>query len=118
MRIAIASDGKQVSEHFGHCMGFNIFDIENEKVINEAFKANPGHRPGFLPKFLKELNVDAIISGGMGETAQQLFNENGIKVYTGVKGYCEDAVKKYITGDLQSTGSVCTEHQHAGDCNS
>ena len=35
---------------------------------------------GYLPVFLKEQKADVIIAGGMGETAQELFNENGIEV--------------------------------------
>lgn len=29
MKIAVASEGKMVTEHFGHCEGFAIFEIEN-----------------------------------------------------------------------------------------
>lgn len=28
MKIAIASDGKYVSRHFGHCEGFTIYEVE------------------------------------------------------------------------------------------
>ena len=53
----------------------------------------------------------------MGETAQQLFNENNIEVVVGAEGFCDDVVQKYINGELKSTGSVCTEHEHEGHCN-
>ena len=29
MKIATASDGINISGHFGHCEGFHIFEIEN-----------------------------------------------------------------------------------------
>jgi predicted Fe-Mo cluster-binding NifX family protein len=116
MKIAAASEGKLVSGHFGHCEGFNIYEVEDNKVKNSAFIQNPGHRPGFLPVFLKEKGVDVIISGGMGETAQQLFAENGIKVVVGAEGGADEVVEKYLKGQLVSTGSVCSEHQHEGHC--
>ncbi|MFZ7119634.1 MAG: NifB/NifX family molybdenum-iron cluster-binding protein [Eubacteriaceae bacterium] len=117
MKIAVASDGKSVSGHFGHCEGFTTYEIKEDKTINKEFVSNPGHRPGFLPVFLKELKVDIIIAGGMGGTAQQLFNENSIQVVVGATGLCDEAVEKYLNGQLQSTGSICSEHQNEGNCN-
>lgn len=116
MKIAVSSDGKKVSGHFGHCEGFTIYEGEQGGALNRSFTPNPGHRPGFLPVFLKDLAVNVIISGGMGETAQDLFNENGIEVVVGAEGFSDDVVQKYINGELKSTGSVCTEHEHEGDC--
>ncbi|MBU3160725.1 NifB/NifX family molybdenum-iron cluster-binding protein [Clostridium frigoris] len=110
MRIAVASEESKVSGHFGYCEGFTIYEVEDGKSISNSFTANPGHKPGYLPVFLKELNVDIIIAGGMGETAQNLFNENGIEVVVGAQGLSDDAVQKYISGKLKSTGSVCHEH--------
>lgn len=114
MKISVASDRKNVSGHFGHCEGFTIYEAEEGKELKKSFVQNPGHRPGFLPVFLKDLNVNVIIAGGMGETAQNLFNENGIEVVVGASGLCDDVVNQYINGQLKSTGSVCTEHE--GNC--
>lgn len=116
MIISIASDGKLVSGHFGHCEGFATYEVEEGKVLNKDFVQNPGHRPGFLPVFLKELGANVIIAGGMGEAAQQLFNENGIEVVVGASGVCDDLLQRYIKGELKSTGSICREHQHEGHC--
>ncbi|MTI70879.1 MAG: dinitrogenase iron-molybdenum cofactor [Firmicutes bacterium] len=116
MKIAIASDGKNVSGHFGHCKGFEIIEVENSDIKSKNFLENPGHKPGFLPKFLSEKNIDVIISGGMGAKAQVLFNENNIKVVTGAKGEVDSVVKNYIKGNLTSTDEVCNRHEHEGDC--
>jgi hypothetical protein len=32
MKIAVASEGKMVTEHFGHCEGFTIFEAENKQI--------------------------------------------------------------------------------------
>jgi predicted Fe-Mo cluster-binding NifX family protein len=117
MKIAVASEGKMVSGHFGHCEGFTIYEVADNKIEGKGFTQNPGHRPGYLPVFLKEKGVNAIISGGMGETAQQLFTENGIKVVVGAEGESDAIVEKYLNGHLLSTESVCHEHQYEGHCN-
>lgn len=117
MKVAVASDGIMVSGHFGHCEGFTMYDIDHVEVVDKAFISNPGHKPGFLPVFLKENKTNVIIAGGMGETAQQLFIENGIDVFVGARGNVDDIVNQFIGGVLKSTGSVCTEHSHEGYCN-
>lgn len=116
MKIVIASEGNQVSGHFGHCEGFTMYEVQEGKALEKTFVPNPGHRPGFLPVFLKNLQTNVIISGGMGETAQELFKQNGIEVVVGASGFSDDLVQSYLNGKLKSTGSVCREHQHEGEC--
>lgn len=117
MRIAVASEGNKVSGHFGHCEGFTIFDVDNGNIVSKEDVKNPGHKPGFLPEFLKGKNVDVIISGGMGEKAQDLFKNNNIDVVVGAEGLADDEVKRFISGSLKSTGSVCSKHEYEGHCN-
>ena len=112
MKIAIASEGSIVSQHFGHCEGFTIYYVENGTATTKHFVPNPGHKPGYLPVFLREQNVDVIIAGGMGEAAKDLFVENGIEVFVGVDGQSDTAAQQYAKGLLKSTGTICTEHNH------
>lgn len=116
MKIAVASEGKMVTEHFGHCEGFAIFVAEDNQIKSKEFIPNPGHKPGFLPNFLNEKGVNVIISGGMGGGAVEIFNEHGIEVVTGASGNAESAANNYLQGNLKSSGSVCHEHQHADEC--
>lgn len=116
MRIAIASEGKNVTEHFGHCVNFLIYDVKNGKITNEESIPNPGHKPGFLPNFLADRGINVIISGGMGEGAIDIFNKRNVEVVVGASGDGETAVKNYLNKDLKTTGSVCHGHQHHGEC--
>jgi predicted Fe-Mo cluster-binding NifX family protein len=116
MKIAVASEGQNVSQHFGHCEGFTLFDTKEKQITGKEFVANPGHKPGFLPVFLNERGVNVIIAGGMGQGAVDIFNEKGIDVITGASGEAKDAVDSYLQGKLKSTGSVCHEHQHSDEC--
>jgi predicted Fe-Mo cluster-binding NifX family protein len=112
MKIAVASEGSRVSAHFGHCEGFTTYSVENGEATNKQFVPSPGHKPGYLPVFLREQNVDVIIAGGMGEAAKDLFVENGIEVFVGVDGQSDIAAQQYAKGLLKSTGTICTEHNH------
>jgi len=116
MKIAVASEKEMVTEHFGHCESFSIFDTENNQIIKSESIPNPGHKPGFLPNFLNDLGVNVIISGGMGGGAIEIFNEKGIEVIIGAKGNARAAAELYLQGMLKSTGSVCHDHQHHDEC--
>lgn len=110
MKIAVAGKNKQVAEHFGYCDTFFIYTSKNREIINSDDIANPGHKPGFLPNFLNELGVNVIIAGGMGSYAVEIFNSHQIEVIIGASGDCQEAAKKYLSGEMESTGTVCHEH--------
>lgn len=112
MKIAVASDKNTVSQHFGFCEEFQVFHTENSKIIKEDSLENPGHKPGFLPNYLNENGVNVIIAGGMGGAAVNIFNERNIEVIIGAEGPSKEAAEAYLKGDLESTGSVCHDHDH------
>lgn len=116
MKIAVACDNKNVSEHFGHCEGFQLFTVEDGKVTESQFYQNPGHKPGFLPNFLYNLGANTVITGGIGGGAIDIFNEKNIEVISGATGDAGKAVDMYLLGKLKSTGSVCHEHEFEDTC--
>ena len=116
IKIAVASENETVTEHFGHCINFNIFETENYEILKQESIPNPGHKPGFLPNFLNDMGVNVIISGGMGGGAIDIFNEKGIEVIVGASGQADEAVSSYLQGNLKSTGSVCHDHNHIDEC--
>ncbi len=110
MKLAVAGTKGEVAQHFGHCEGFAIVDLDDDILIARNWVQNPGHKPGFLPVFLKDLGIQTIIAGGMGESAIELFKSNEIDVLTGITGNIEDAVNLYAIGKLKSQETVCKEH--------
>ncbi len=115
MRIAIATDGNNVSQHFGQCDCYTLFDNNNKSIENKQELASPAHQPGILPEFLKKHGVECIIAGGMGRKAQQLFEQYNIQTYIGVQGAIDAVIEEYLNGTLKSDGTVCTHedgHYH------
>lgn len=107
MKVAISTDGDLVSAHFGRCPSFTIVELEGNKLISKYTIDNPGHHPGFLPQFLKEKGVNAIVAGGMGQRAQMLFDESGIKTIMGISGKVDEVVKQAAAGILKGGESLC-----------
>lgn len=115
MRIAVARDGNMVSEHFGHCEQFVLYDVEGTTIKKETVVDSPPHEPGVLPVFLQKQGANVVITGGMGRRAIDLLEMNGVKVVTGVTGGIKDVVDAYLAGTLVGTGGVC-EHHGDHDC--
>ncbi|NLW91026.1 MAG: dinitrogenase iron-molybdenum cofactor [Syntrophomonadaceae bacterium] len=115
MLIAIPNEENMVCPHFGHCESFVLYDTETKSIRSLP---NPGHQPGALPAFLKVQGAKLVIAGGMGGRAQDLFAENNIQVIVGISGNISDVITQYEKSELKSSGEVCSEHAHAGDCHS
>lgn len=116
MKIAVAADGQKVTQHFGHCTDFVIYEVENGSLVREQSLKNPGHKPGFLPNFLADHGVTVIVSGGIGQSAIEIFNQRGVEVVYGASGDPRAAAESYLRGELKTTGNVCHDHQHHSEC--
>lgn len=107
MKVAISTDGSFVSAHFGRCPAFTIAEIDKGKLVSKDILDNPGHHPGFLPQFLHQKGVHAIVAGGMGQRAVGLFAQAGIEVIVGVTGHVDDVIGKILAGTLEGGESLC-----------
>ena len=106
--IAIPTTNGMLSPHFGHCEKFIIFTTDDGKVVKEEAVTPPAHEPGAFPAFLRNLGVKAIIAGGMGSRAQQLFAQNNIQVIIGVQeSEPKMLVEQYLLQTLQSGTNLC-----------
>jgi ATP-binding protein involved in chromosome partitioning len=110
MKIVIPVADGQLSMHFGHCERFALIDVDptEKKILKREDLEAPPHEPGLLPKWLAERGANLIIAGGMGQRAQDLFCEHGIKVIVGAPGETpENLVNSYLVGTLHSGDNVC-----------
>lgn len=118
MKIAIATEGNNVSGHFGKCENFTIAEIEGSAVKSKTILNTSGNQHGLLPPFLAAHKVNVVIAGGMGEGARQNLMSSGIEIITGVSGEVDEAINAYLNGSLVSADASCPghEHLHSHDC--
>lgn len=107
MKIAVADDDGMVSEHFGHCRNYAVYNRDGSNVEKMTDLASPGHEPGKLPLFLASEGVDMVIAGGMGPRAVELFRQNGVEVLLGASGPIDQVVQSFASGDLLTGESTC-----------
>ncbi|KKM09528.1 dinitrogenase iron-molybdenum cofactor [Clostridiales bacterium PH28_bin88] len=116
MKVAVATEGQYVAQHFGHCQEYTIAEIGDGKVLNMDVIPNPGHQPGFLPVYLGDLGISCIIAGGMGARAQELFEARNIVPITGVTGSVREALDAYAAGTLCGGESLCDHGEGEHHC--
>jgi predicted Fe-Mo cluster-binding NifX family protein len=93
-----------------------MFDVADAtgRIVGRVLVPSPGHEPGFLPGWLAEQGVSAIIAGGMGPRAVSLFEENRVEVILGApEGEPEEVVTSYLAGTLAAGENIC-DHEHGG----
>ena len=113
MRIAVPYENGQVFQHFGHTQQVKIYDTENDAIVKEQVADTTGSGHGALAGFLSGLKVDVLICGGIGGGAQEALAQAGIKLYGGVTGGADDAVKAFLAGKLNYQPHVqCSHHGH------
>lgn len=111
-RIAVATEDAQVSQHFGRCPSYRLYDVIDGAVQSVREVANPGHDAGSPPDFVASLGANVVIVGGIGAGAISRFQGHGIEVIAGAGGSADAAVQEYLAGRLSDAGSSCTGHEH------
>jgi len=110
MKIAVPLAGGKLSLHFGHCESFALFEVDptEKKILHREEIASPPHEPGLLPRWLAERGASVVITGGMGQRAQQLFAQQGVSVVLGSPADApERIVSEYLAGTLQAGENAC-----------
>ena len=112
MKIAVTCENGKFFQHLGNTLYFFFFDVPYVKLLS-AFEIPPtygGH--GALAGFLKAHGTDALICGGIGAGAKSALADEGISLYPGVSGGCEDAVKALLDGSLKYQPDIQCAHKH------
>jgi len=106
--FAIPTINGKLCMHFGHCEQFALITTEEKEITEVRCVVPPAHEPGSHPKFLAEKGVHAIIAGGMGVKAQELFAQNRIDVIIGIgEDLPENLVKRYLDNQLTGGMNLC-----------
>ncbi|MDD4609766.1 MAG: NifB/NifX family molybdenum-iron cluster-binding protein [Bacteroidaceae bacterium] len=108
-KIAVPTANGTVCAHFGHCETFYFATIENNAIINEEFITPPAHEPGLYPKWIKEQGATMVITGGMGQKAQTLFDQEEVKYVVGAPSIePKQVVVHFLSGQLATTANSCS----------
>ena len=117
MRVAVTYENGSVFQHFGHTEQFKVYDVQDGKIVRSEVVGTNGQGHGALASFLKNLQVDTLICGGIGGGAKTALAEAGITLYGGVTGSADAAAEALLAGTLAYNPDIqCSHHSHeSGD---
>ena len=116
MRIAVTYENGQIFQHFGKTEQFKLYDVADGKIINEQVVGTNGSGHGALAGFLKSVQADVLICGGIGGGAQMAVKEAGITLYGGNTGSADEAVQAFLAQKLvQNDNPTCDHHHEHGE---
>lgn len=115
MKVAVVLAGGEVSSHFGRCEEVLIAEVEGGEIKSREVLPAPPHDCAALPNLFVQKGVKAVIAGGMGGGAIQNLERAGVRVYAGVQGSPEEALKSMAAGTL-STGVAACGGDHGDGC--
>lgn len=119
MKIVVASEGKNVSEHFSKCEGFRVYEFEGETIHVHDYLENDGTLGNYADLF-ESMGVSTIIAGGIGEGQLSKLEGKGLWVFKGIQGEVSEAILKLKQGMLISdpTGDEPGHSCGGGGCGS
>ena len=112
MRIAVTYENGQIFQHFGRTGQFKLYDAADGKIINEQVVGTNGAGHGALAGFLKSVQADVLICGGIGDGAQMAMQEAGITLYGGNTGSADEAVQAFLAQTLVQNDDPTCDHRH------
>ena len=113
MRIAVTYENGEIFQHFGHTSQFKVYDVAEGQILCAQVMDTNGSGHGALAGLLAALNVDVLICGGIGGGAQMALAQAGIRLFGGVSGNADEAVRALIAGELAFNPDVrCNHHDH------
>jgi len=109
LKIAIASDDKKMlSHHFGRALGFVIYSVENEKIINQEYRKNIGKNKGECGSCDHDAMINNIkdckyvICFGMGQRVYSDLIINKITPVVTEEETVDEAINKFINKELKN----------------
>jgi predicted Fe-Mo cluster-binding NifX family protein len=118
MKIAIPHENGRLHGHFGGCREFALVQVdpENKVVLSTEVLPAPEHQPGAFPRWLREQGVTAVIVGGIGRRALDIFARHDIAVCAGwPEASVEVLIAAYLSGQLTRSPEGCAHHGHQHD---
>ena len=117
MKIAVTYENGEIFQHFGHTEQFKLYDVENGEIKQTQVVDTNGQGHGALASFLTNAGVEVLICGGIGGGAQAALAAAGIQLFGGVSGDADEAVLRFVSGNLNYNPEVrCSHHAHEHSC--
>ena len=109
-RIAIPISGEKLSEYFGQCDHYEIFEINIDSIQKKMAEIPTYSDITKLPEWIANQNITDIVAYKVDKQIISLFAHNKINLFVGVKVNTPNAIiEEYMNGTLRSDYSIISE---------
>ena len=109
-KVAIPIAGEQLSEYFGQCNYYRVFEIENGVILTNMKETPPDQQIEMLPEWASSQNITDVITYKIDKRIISLFSRKKINLFVGVRvGTPDELIEDYLNGTLQSDKNIIRE---------
>lgn len=102
-KIAVPIKDNLLSEVFGDCSGYVIYDINKKSVVNTKQEIPPLKSVTALLDWVKEWGITDLIVHRIDKSLVSFFSDTKINLFIGVPiDYPENLIDEYLKGTLHS----------------
>lgn len=110
MRVAITTDGKNVSKQFLAAKGIEIFEVQQGKASNKIIvDTSVGGNYKDLSYILQNEGVDVLICGAIKDDEKKQLEECGLQVFPGARGSTTGILSSYLRNLRQRSNNSHTK---------
>jgi len=116
MRLAVSAKGDTISsdvdQRFGRCKFFLVYDTETGETEVHSNEVNLNAEQGAgiqSASNAAKFGVEVVLTGHVGPNSFRTLSVAGIRVYTGLNGTVEQAIKQFTAGELTPVESADVE---------
>ena len=116
MRIAVASEGLEVSPHAGHCSKLHVLYRQPRRHHGMPEPSETPASPGAtMAELFQDVGVDVLVCGGIDMDMANAFCHAGIEVVAGAAGSVRRVAESYLNHTLIGTEELCHLLDEAAD---
>lgn len=109
-RVAIPIVENKLSEHFGDCNFYEIFEIEDGEIRKSSVEVPTVDTMLELPMWLKQRGITDVIVYRIKKDIISLFASNKINLFVGIQQDTpEHLIEDYLNGKLESDEQIIQE---------
>jgi predicted Fe-Mo cluster-binding NifX family protein len=109
-RVAIPIANKKLSENFGECNHYVIYEIDRKITGIKTALLPAGLELTDLPEWLKKEGITDVITHRVNRAIIKLFAANKVNLFVGVPlNTSENLIDDYLQGKLESDNKIIAE---------
>lgn len=102
-RVAIPVSKGRLSEQFGRCNHYQLFDIDGKQVRSHLLEVPPRHNAERLPHWASSLGITDVVTHRLDPRTIPLFSSLKINLFVGIDiDTPKSIIDRYLNGTLTS----------------